>query len=117
MEKGHGKGLFTILGPGTKFEGSISVPHNLNIDGEFIGKIETSELITVGTNGVVKADIRAKSAVVAGTIEGNLVVDDRVELYQTASLTGDMRVKELVISEGAVFHGNCSMGTGKTEKV
>jgi len=117
MEKGHGKGLFTILGPGTRFEGTIKVPHNLNIDGEFVGTIETSEVITIGPNGVVKADIKAKSAVVAGTIEGNLIVEDRVELYQKSSLTGDLRVKELIINEGAIFHGNCSMSTGKAEKV
>ncbi len=117
MEKGHGKGLYTILGEGTKFEGSINVPHNVRIDGEFNGKIETSEVITIGPNGFVKADIKAKSAIVAGTIEGNVIVEDRVELEANSSLTGDLRVKDLVINEGAVFHGNCSMNSGDIEKV
>ena len=40
MEKGHGKGLYTILGEGTEFEGSIVVPHNIRVDGVFKGKID-----------------------------------------------------------------------------
>ena len=56
MEKGHGKGLYTILGEGTVVEGSISVPHNLRIEGAFKGRIETSEEIIIGGAGVVNAD-------------------------------------------------------------
>jgi cytoskeletal protein CcmA (bactofilin family) len=117
MEKGHGKGSFTILGEGTVFEGSIIVPHNLKVEGSFKGKIETSEEIIIGGTGVVKADIKAKSAIVGGQIVGNLMVEDRVELEQNASLIGDLRAKDLVINEGAIFHGNCSMTNGDTEKV
>jgi len=117
MGKGHGKGLYTILGEGTSFEGSIVVPHNIIINGEFKGKIDTSELITIGPLGVVKADIKAKSAIVGGIVIGNLVVEDRVELENDSSLTGDLRVRDLIINEGAIFHGNCSMNGSDSEKV
>ncbi len=117
MEKGHGKGFITILGPGTKFEGMVSVPHNIRIEGTFKGKIETSEEISIGSTGVVNADIKAKSAVVGGQITGNLMVEDRIELEEKSSLIGDLRAKDLIINEGAVFHGNCSMTNGDTEKV
>lgn len=117
MEKGHGKGLYTILGEGTSFEGSMTVPHNIRIDGSFKGKIETSEVITIGKSGIVNADIKAKSAIVGGRIIGNLKVEDRVELEEKSSLVGDLRAKDLIINEGAVFHGNCSMSNGDAEKV
>lgn len=117
MGKGQGKGLYTILGEGTSFTGELVVPHNVRVDGEFKGKIETSEVITIGPLGVVKADIKAKSAIIAGTVEGNIIVDDRVELENESSLTGDLRVRDLVINEGAIFHGNCSMGNNGSEKV
>jgi cytoskeletal protein CcmA (bactofilin family) len=117
MEKGHGKGLYTILGEGTHFEGSLSVPHNLNINGYFYGKIETAELITVGQTGMVKAEIKAKNAIVAGQIQGNLMAEDRVELEKNSTLIGDLRTRELIINEGALFHGNCSMVNEKQEKV
>ncbi len=117
MEKGHGKGLYTILGEGTVFEGSISVPHNLRVEGAFKGRIETAEEIIIGVSGVVNADIKAKSAIVGGKIVGNLLVEDRVELQQDSSLIGDLRARDLIINEGAVFHGNCSMANTTEEKV
>ncbi len=119
MEKGHSKGLHTILLEGTVFEGSIFVPHNLRIDGSFSGKIESSENITVGATGVIKADVKAKSAIIGGKIIGNLMVEDRVELETKSSLIGDLKSKDLVINEGAVFHGNCSMNNnvGNEDKV
>ena len=104
MEKGHGKGLYTILGEGTVFEGSISVPHNLRVEGAFKGKIETAEEIIIGGSGVVNADIKAKSADVGGKIVGNLMVEDRVELQDKSSLIGDLKARELSINEGAVFN-------------
>jgi cytoskeletal protein CcmA (bactofilin family) len=44
-------------------------------------------------------------------------VEDRVELEANASLIGDLKAKDLVINEGATFHGNCSMDVGKNIKV
>lgn len=117
MEKDQNKSSYTLLGEGTVFEGSIIVPHNLRVDGSFKGKIETSEIITIGPTGVVSADIKAKSAIVGGKIIGNLMVEDRVELEGNASLIGDLKAKDLVINEGAVFHGNCSMTITGKERV
>lgn len=117
MEKGHGKGLYTILGEGTVFEGSMTIPHNIRIEGVFKGRIETSEEIIVGETGMVNADIKAKSAIIGGKIVGNLMVEDRVEIEAKASLIGDLKAKDLIINEGAIFHGNCSMYDEAGEKV
>lgn len=116
MEKNH-KGLYTIFGEGTVFEGSVTVPHSIRIDGSFKGKIETNEVITIGHGGVVEADITAKSAIIGGKVIGNIIVEDRVELEANASLIGDLKTKDLVISEGAVFHGNCTMEKVKGDSV
>ncbi len=117
MGKGNGKGQFTVLGEGTVFEGTLTVPHDIRIDGKIKGKLETSEELTVGPSGLVEADVTAKSALVGGRIVGNVSVEDRVELQAKASLVGDIRARDLVINEGAVFHGNCAMDDGKAQKV
>jgi len=114
MDKSN-KGLLTILGDGTSFEGSITVPHSIRIDGYFKGRIDTSEVLTIGSTGVVEADIIARSAVVGGKVVGNMTVHDRVELDANASLIGDLSTKDLIISEGAVFHGKCTMDTEKED--
>jgi cytoskeletal protein CcmA (bactofilin family) len=108
------KGLYTIIGEGTTFEGSISVPHSIRIDGMFKGKIDTTEVLTIGSSGVVEADIIAKSAVIGGKVVGNLTVHERVELEVNSSLIGDLNTKDLIINEGAVFHGNCTMDKGNS---
>ncbi|MFP4163730.1 MAG: polymer-forming cytoskeletal protein [Chitinispirillaceae bacterium] len=116
MEKSS-KGLLNIIGEGSVFEGTINVPHGIRIDGSFKGKLETAESITVGETGIVEAEIKAKSAFIFGKVIGNMFVGDRVELQASATLVGDLETKELIINEGAVFHGNCSMQKEKKEAV
>ncbi len=116
MDKAN-KGLFTMIGEGTTFEGTINVPHSIRVDGTVKGKIETSEVLTVGSAGIIEADVKAKSAIVGGRIQGNVIVEDRIELEQNAVLIGDVRTRDIVINEGAVFHGNCSMENSKAVKV
>jgi cytoskeletal protein CcmA (bactofilin family) len=117
MDKSSTKGLHTIIGEGTTLEGSIVVPHSVRIDGSLKGKLETTETLTVGSTGRIEADIIAKSAIIGGSVKGNLTVEDRVELEANASLVGDLKTRDLVINEGATFHGNCSMEMGKNIKV
>jgi cytoskeletal protein CcmA (bactofilin family) len=117
MDKGNDKGLHTILGEGTVLEGTLKVPHSIRIDGQLKGKLETSETLHVGSKGQVEADVIAKNAIIGGSIRGNMLVEDRIELESTASLVGDLKTRDLVINEGATFHGNCLMETGKNVRV
>jgi cytoskeletal protein CcmA (bactofilin family) len=117
MEKQKIKGLHTIIGEGTVLEGNISVPHSIRVDGSIKGKIESTETITVGVTGNIEADIVAKSIIIGGHVKGNLIIEDRVELESQSSLIGDIKTKDLVINEGATFHGNCSMNSNKNVKV
>ena len=116
MDKAN-KGLFTMIGEGTVFEGTIVVPHSIRVDGTVKGKIETSEVLTLGSSGIIEADVKAKSAIIGGKIQGNVSVEDRIELEQNAVLIGDVRTRDIIINEGAVFHGNCSMENSKAQKV
>jgi cytoskeletal protein CcmA (bactofilin family) len=113
MGKSDDKGLHTIIGEGTTLEGTIIVPHSVRIDGALKGKLQTTETLTVGKLGTIEADITAKSAIIGGKICGNMSVEDRVELEASASLIGDLKTRDLIINEGATFHGNCSMDFGK----
>jgi cytoskeletal protein CcmA (bactofilin family) len=112
MEKGN-KGLYTILGEGSRFNGTLSVPHSLRIDGELKGKIETTETLTIGSLGVIEADIKARRAIFGGKVVGNVIAEERVELESKSSLVGDLKTRNLIINEGALFHGACSMEGGR----
>jgi cytoskeletal protein CcmA (bactofilin family) len=109
VDKKSEKGFFTMIGEGACFEGTVNVPHGIRIDGTFKGKIEASEMLTIGNTGVVEADVKAKSIIIGGKVSGNIVGAERVELESRASLTGDLQTRDLVINEGALFHGKCLM--------
>jgi cytoskeletal protein CcmA (bactofilin family) len=112
MER-NGKGLLNIIGSGSAFEGTINVPHSIRIDGLFRGKLQTAESVTIGEAGVVEAEVKAQNAFVFGKVTGNMYVEERVELHNSAVVVGDLHAKELVIKEGAVYHGSCSMQKDK----
>jgi cytoskeletal protein CcmA (bactofilin family) len=107
------KGLHTVIGSGTIIEGTVKVSHDVRVDGTIKGKLDIEGDLIVGSTGVIEADIAAHSTKLGGKVVGNLTSKDRIELEQNASIVGDIKTKELVISEGALFHGNCSMQSGK----
>ncbi|MDD5673136.1 MAG: polymer-forming cytoskeletal protein [Chitinivibrionales bacterium] len=113
MEKGN-KGLYTILGEGSHFDGTLSAPHSIRIDGVLKGSIETTETLTVGSLGNIEADIKARRAIIGGKIVGNVIAEERVELETKSSLVGDLKTRNLIINEGALFHGACSMDSPKS---
>lgn len=99
----------TVIGPNAKFKGSLTSNAPLRIDGEFEGDITSTAEVMVGENGRVKAKISARTAVIAGAINGNMEVTEKLEVLSTAKLVGDVQAGSLVIAEGAVFKGNCGM--------
>jgi cytoskeletal protein CcmA (bactofilin family) len=107
------KGQTSILAQGCRFEGKIEVRGTLRIEGEFKGSIETPENFIVGKTGVVHAHCSVKNAVIGGQVYGNILAENKIELQSGSRLEGDIRTKRLVIDEGVIFEGNCSMGGGR----
>ncbi len=101
--------LGTIIGKGTKIEGTINIEGATRIDGTVKGKLIANDIVTVGSTGVVKAEIRARSIVIGGRVEGNLVASEKVELQAKSELVGDITSKSLLVEHGAIFHGNSKM--------
>ncbi len=101
----------TIIGKGTKIEGSMKVSQSIRIDGFFKGSLDASDTLIVGTTGELdEASINVKNAIVGGSIKGNIVASSKVTLESSSRLDGDLTAKLLVIEEGALFSGNCRSG-------
>jgi cytoskeletal protein CcmA (bactofilin family) len=99
----------TLIGKDTVITGTVDVKGSLRIDGSVKGKVICSDCVTVGTTGVVEAEIESKEAIVAGHMHGNINATEKVELQANCEMDGDLRTKSLVIEQGAVFCGNCNM--------
>ncbi len=107
----------TIIAKGSVFTGSFSSEGNVRIDGTVRGDITTTDSVEVGKTGmVVGSTINAKTAVVHGRVEGQLIAPQHITLGGKATLVGDLKTGSLVIEEGAVFHGTSSMMDGKEAK-
>lgn len=113
-----GSGSITLFGAGAAFEGKVTTPHPIQIYGKFSGEIHTSDSIAIGRDGIVTANITAKSAQIGGKIEGNITCKEQIELEEHSQVRGNITAKELVIKKGALFHGNSTMPTAeiKTEQ-
>ncbi|MDR3013110.1 MAG: polymer-forming cytoskeletal protein [Chitinispirillales bacterium] len=107
-----GNSLLNIIGTGCAFDGVINAKHSIRIDGTFKGKIQSFGTVTIGETGSVEAEIKAQNALVFGKVLGNMYIEDRIELHTSAIVKGDIRAKELVIKEGVIYNGNCSMQNG-----
>ncbi|WP_179862233.1 bactofilin family protein [Longibacter salinarum] len=113
---GQSQAQFNIVGEGTVFEGTLRAESNVNVSGRVVGKLIVNGRAVISKNGVVEGELRATNAAVGGTIEGEVYVDERLELESTAHVDGSIQTDRLVVEEGAVFTGTCKMGEAVTEK-
>ncbi|SDE77704.1 bactofilin family protein [Sporomusa acidovorans] len=104
-----GDQVATIIGSETAFKGTITSQGTVRIDGRHEGEITTAGDLVVGEDGNLEAQIKARSALIAGVVKGNIDVSDKLELLPTAKVYGDIKVGTLTVSEGAIFRGACNM--------
>ena len=101
----------TIVGKGTKIEGSMEVTQSIRIDGTFKGSLTATDTLIVGSTGELSdVSVTVKNAIIGGNIMGNVSASNKVTLESSSKLVGDITAKLLVIEEGALFSGNCKSG-------
>lgn len=99
----------TVFSETTSFDGILKFNTSIKIEGKFKGRIVSKGLLIVGENAKVRANIRAKSIIIAGEVRGNVEAYDRLELLPTAKLYGNIRTKKLKMADGVIFEGSCEM--------
>jgi cytoskeletal protein CcmA (bactofilin family) len=115
-DKGGGR-LNTIIGKDSIIDGTIEVEGGLRVDGIVRGRISVTESLTVGDSGRIEADSTVRIATIGGKVVGNILAQDRIELQSKAVVEGDITTKNLIVEEGAVFHGRCNMKDTSPETV
>ena len=100
----------TVIAQGVRVEGEFRSSGDVVIDGELNGSLETASSLHVGESAVIKAEVSAKSAVIAGTVIGNILATDSLELLASSHVSGDIQTGRISIAAGAVVNGRISMG-------
>src|SRR6267378_1311090 len=109
------------ISQGIRIKGEVTGSEDLFVDGMVEGKLSltTNSCLTVGPNGHVKADVLAREVIVRGKIEGKVTGRDRVQLWSTGQVTGEVQTDRLAIEDGAVLRGKVEAGrqTNKTTEI
>jgi cytoskeletal protein CcmA (bactofilin family) len=95
----------TEVGKTMRLRGDMYSDEELYLDGEIEGTLEVRDRLTIGPNGKVKANIKARELVVRGWIQGNVEALDRITIMTGASIVGDVKTAGIVIEDGAYFKG------------
>mgnify|MGYP002725624156 CR=1 FL=1 len=98
-----------IIAHGTKITGKITGHEPLLIEGQIEGSIALDNLLVIGKNAVVKADIAAKAVTVDGIVEGKIEATDLIAVRSGARVSGEVVTPRLIVEDEAIFDGNISM--------
>ncbi|HOA06889.1 MAG TPA: polymer-forming cytoskeletal protein [Spirochaetota bacterium] len=98
-----------LIGENSYFTGRFNINGSLRIDGRFEGKSLQAEQLYIGPNGKMKTNIEAVSVIVEGLVVGNISASGRVMLMPTAKILGDIKTPELIIQNGVILEGRCTI--------
>src|SRR5436189_5050736 len=98
------------IGKSVVIKGELNGSEDLTIEGQVEGKIELRQnVLTIGPNGRIKAQVFAKSVVILGEVTGNVTASEKVDLRDNGSVDGDIAAPRVAIAEGAHFRGSIDM--------
>jgi cytoskeletal protein CcmA (bactofilin family) len=100
------------ISQGIRIKGEVTGSEDLFVDGVVEGKLSltTNSCLTIGPNGHVKADVLAREVIVRGKIEGKVTGRDKVQLWSTGQVTGEVQTDRLAIEDGALLRGRVEAG-------
>jgi len=102
--------LSGFVGSGTVVTGEANFKAMMRVDGHLSGRVNSSSgTLIVGANGKLDANIEVAIAIVHGTVNGDIIATQRLELGRAAKLNGNIQTASLMIEPGALFEGSCKM--------
>jgi cytoskeletal protein CcmA (bactofilin family) len=98
------------LGPDAEVTGKLVFAVPTRIEGKLKGELRASDLLVIGAQAVVHANVHAEKLVVLGEVRGQITGASRVEICAGGRVYGEIETRALVVREGARFEGRSKMG-------
>ncbi len=102
-------GNTTQISTGSKIKGEITGKTDLVVEGEIDGRVQLDTSVVIGSSGIVKGEIHARTVRVSGKIIGNVRGLERVEILADGHVEGDVIAPRVIIIDGAFFKGKVEM--------
>ena len=94
------------IGPSMFIKGEIRLREELLVEGDVEGRVESEGLLTVGPNGKVRANIKAREVQIFGSVRGDVEVSGKIAIRDQGSLIGNIKSAGISIDDGAYFKGS-----------
>jgi cytoskeletal protein CcmA (bactofilin family) len=107
-------GAMTYIAPTTKITGKITGKGPYVFCGEIDGECDIDGAVTLAAGSKLKGTLRAGDVVVAGIVDGDVIAGHRIEVSETAHITGSLAGKSIAVAEGAVIEGDIKVTNGGT---
>lgn len=105
--------MFNALTAGSKIVGNIAADSDFRIDGLIEGDLQCTGKVVIGEAGRVKGTVVCQHAEIMGLLEGKIKCHQQLSLRSSGKIQGDVQTKTLIVEQGAIFNGTCSMGAEK----
>jgi cytoskeletal protein CcmA (bactofilin family) len=103
------------IGQGVTIEGKIVSSQDIRVDGHVRGSIEVGQFeLVLGPGSEVKGAVNARSVLVGGSLEGDVVATERIQVQSTGALLGDIVSPRLTIHDGGVVRGKAEIAGTRT---
>jgi len=103
------QGAPCVLGPTLHFKGELYGEEDLDFQGQIEGSIEHTRSLSIGKEGGVTGNIRAKFVIVEGRVDGDIYATESVSIRQSAKVVGNIFAPRVGIADGAHFTGRIDM--------
>ncbi|MBQ7904586.1 MAG: polymer-forming cytoskeletal protein [Spirochaetaceae bacterium] len=97
----------TMLGPGAFVSGDLKLEGFTRVDGDIYGNIETTGKLIIGENARIRGSVTAKSVIVIGIVEGDILAPEGIHLFSSAVVLGDVISRKIKVDEKVIIEGYC----------
>lgn len=102
----------TLVAVGTRFEGDFSCPSDLSVAGEVVGNGQVKGMLTLSDSGKWCGSAHCAAALVAGSFDGELLIQGKLEIRATARIKGRISAAHVAVAEGAVIEAEIAVDNG-----
>jgi cytoskeletal protein CcmA (bactofilin family) len=104
----------TTLGPSLTITGDITSQEDMTIHGTVKGTVTMQQgALVIAPSGKAEANVQGATITVHGTASGDLTATTKLELMDTAHVSGTITAPSLVLRDGATFNGIIDMSMKK----
>jgi cytoskeletal protein CcmA (bactofilin family) len=95
----------SVIAEDVEITGMIKSAGSVRLDGKLDGELNCTGDAVIGKSAVIKGNLVANAVTIEGTINGNVIASDRIEMKSSARVTGDIKSKRLSVEDGVTFVG------------